>query len=103
MPKETPRRGQSRGQRIEPDPTKPLFGFQTTAEFLEYVEHLPAEESIAISQQLWKRPDLMVELVKIIRSMASDAALTPADRAEARRVMLEHGFDDDTLKREDSE
>ena len=82
------------------DPSKPLFGFSTAKEFLDYVEELPPEMQTAITKEIWKRPDIMVEAVKTLRKMAADPTL-PADiRAKTQRLAKQYGFDDETLRKE---
>jgi hypothetical protein len=74
--------------------------FENIDELQAYVNAHP-ELAAEMTKILLQRPDIFVRAFKDLRALAKDQAIEPELRERAERLLKKHGFDDDSLKRED--
>jgi hypothetical protein len=75
-------------------------------DFFEAIAWIAAHDDAfdqALRQHLWRHPELLVKMVKVVRARAANPHVSEATRREARAVLAQCGFDDASLRHEDNE
>jgi hypothetical protein len=57
----------------------------------------------AVRKELWRNPEIGVDLIRTMRAFVHDPARPRKQRAEANRVLKKYGFDDESLTQDHEE
>jgi hypothetical protein len=72
----------------------------TPEQIQRWLKMLPDD---VVKQELWKRPAVVLEAVKVLRRVATDPSTSADARAEALRDLKRYGFDEDSLRADEDE